>query len=484
MNKCFIKFDNVSVRLGNKIVLSDINWEIKENENWAIIGHNGAGKSTLAKTIMGKTQVVKGSIRPLYSQNKIGYVSFDLHSWLMEEENKLEDLRSFSGKINKTTRVKDIILRSNKLSSKSLRHFLSVINILQINYLLSKNINQLSNGEIRKVIIARAMVKKPRLLILDEPFEGLDQKSRNEYQSVISNLIKKGIKILFITNRLEEIPPDISHALVLINGNIFIKREKAEALHNLPIYALFKQHNLIKNDLSRNANRQSQIAPDVLIEMNNVTVRYGQKIVLKNINWQMQKGENWAIVGPNGSGKSTILKLITGDVLQAYANNISILGFKKGDGKSIWEIKKYIGEVSPDLQLRYQKDVSVFEVIISGFFDSVGIIQTPTPQQIKQANKWISIFHLNRYIHKKIADLSSGQQRMIFFARAMVKNPLLLILDEPCQGLDLTNRKQILDVIENLSKYTNLLLVTHHKDEIPKCINKIMYLNNSYAKFN
>ncbi|KKQ01509.1 MAG: Molybdate transport system ATP-binding protein [Candidatus Roizmanbacteria bacterium GW2011_GWA2_36_23] len=448
MNKCFIKFDNVSVRLGNKIVLSDINWEIKENENWAIIGHNGAGKSTLAKTIMGKTQVVKGSIRPLYSQNKIGYVSFDLHSWLMEEENKLEDLRSFSGKINKTTRVKDIILRSNKLSSKSLRHFLSVINILQINYLLSKNINQLSNGEIRKVIIARAMVKKPRLLILDEPF------------------------------------PDISHALVLINGNIFIKREKAEALHNLPIYALFKQHNLIKNDLSRNANRQSQIAPDVLIEMNNVTVRYGQKIVLKNINWQMQKGENWAIVGPNGSGKSTILKLITGDVLQAYANNISILGFKKGDGKSIWEIKKYIGEVSPDLQLRYQKDVSVFEVIISGFFDSVGIIQTPTPQQIKQANKWISIFHLNRYIHKKIADLSSGQQRMIFFARAMVKNPLLLILDEPCQGLDLTNRKQILDVIENLSKYTNLLLVTHHKDEIPKCINKIMYLNNSYAKFN
>ena len=227
----------------------------------------------------------------------------------------------------------------------------------------------------------------------------------------------------------------------------------------------------------------------ILIEMKNTSVSYGEVDVLWDINWTMRQGENWAVLGPNGAGKTTLLSLILADNPQSYANEITLFGRRRGSGESIWDIKRNIGWVSPELQIYYHNESTCHNVVCSGFFDSVGLYQKCSPEQTNVAEHWMRSFGIEDLADRSLGTVSAGEQRLVLLARALVKNPILLILDEPCQGLDFSHRRRIIDLLDQLSPSdhclsgrgrggcVNMIYVTHHFDEMPTAITHVLKLD-------
>jgi molybdate transport system ATP-binding protein len=193
----------------------------------------------------------------------------------------------------------------------------------------------------------------------------------------------------------------------------------------------------------------------------------------------MRSGENWALIGPNGAGKTTLLRLITGDNLQAYANHLELLGRRKGSGESVWDIKAHIGVVADDLQARYQRNLTGYDVICSGFFDSIGLYRFCSSDQKQTARQWIDTLALDDLADEPFNRMSFGQQRLLLIARAMVKSPKLMVLDEPCSGLDAAHRRRVLQLVDIIGQRpsTGLLFVSHHPEEIPACVSRRLYLD-------
>ena len=205
--------------------------------------------------------------------------------------------------------------------------------------------------------------------------------------------------------------------------------------------------------------------------MKAVTVRYGDTTVLDRFTWTVKDGQHWAVTGPNGAGKSTLLKLITGECLQVYGNRIRLFGKRRGADQSLWEIRGRLGVVSHDLAAGYQKRMSALDVVCSGFFDSVGLYRHPGPGQIETARRWMTWVGISALSRVPFNQLSQGQRQLVLVTRAMVKSPRLLILDEPCAGLDGKNRQRVLDLVAQIAgtEPTGLIFVSHHENDIPAC---------------
>jgi molybdate transport system ATP-binding protein len=209
-----------------------------------------------------------------------------------------------------------------------------------------------------------------------------------------------------------------------------------------------------------------------------VSVAYGGVQILDGIDWTVRRGERWALLGPNGAGKTTLLSLILGDNPQAYANNVTLFGRRRGSGESIWEVKQQIGWVAPELHLYYPKSLSCLEVVCSGFFDSVGIYRRPSPEQCEAARRWVEHLGISHLAAGPFASISEGQQRLVLMARAVVKNPALLVLDEPCQGLDVEHRDRVLQTVDTISARldSSLIYVTHDPHALPASISHVLRL--------
>jgi molybdate transport system ATP-binding protein len=509
MVKHFITLDNITVRLQDKLILQNSFWQIESDQHWAILGPNGSGKSTLVRALWGGVPLRSGRVLYGFGDSKdpahlvpqrerIGYVSFETHQRLMEHEEMLEELRDYAGKKDEVTTAQDVILSgisaNREVVPEDEERLLQTADLLGIRHLLQRGITLLSTGEMRKTLIARALMKSPKLLILDEPFDGLDEKSRASLAESINHLMTTPLRVILVTHRAEEIVPNLTHILFVKNGRLFMQGPKEEMLTSEKVSKLFGSDLSIektdgkyrvdygiekpsKVDLTFFYRDVLQDAPETLVEMKDTTVRYEDFIALDHLNWAMRQGENWAILGPNGSGKSTILRLILGENLQGYANQVTIFGRRKGTGETLWEIKKRIGVVSSELQIQYRKKMSAYDVIASGFYDSIGLYQYPTPEQKVVVDGWIELLSIEDIARESYHHLSYGQKRMILLARAMVKPPLLLVLDEPCHGLDPLNRRRILNIVEMIGETkTNILYVTNHKDEILNCITHVLRL--------
>jgi len=480
----FLTLRNVTLRIQDRFILRDTDWEIRTREHWAVLGPNGAGKSSLVKALIGDLPVVKGEIiRHDRGVAAIGCVSFELEQRLIAREEKQDEARYFSGDIHAFTSARQILHPGDKEPQGQERaaNFDRIVERLEIRSLLDRNIRFLSTGEMRKMLIARALMHAPRLLILDEPFDGLDAKSKSRFADIINNLMNGDMQVILVTHRFEEIVPNISRVICLKDGAVFLKGAREAVLTPEHMARLFdrKPGAALKiPPQPRPSCDACEDSPPALIEMMDTTVAYGDLRVLEHLNWRMQAGENWAIQGPNGAGKSTLLSLIVGDNLQSYANDIRLFGRRKGTGETVWEIKEKIGVVSSGVQIHYRKRIRVYDVVLSGFFDSIGLYRNASLQQYAAARRWLEILGLAEKAEQRFDKLSYGEQRMVLIARAMVKSPLLLILDEPCQGLDRANRSIILELVDYIGRetHTNLLYVTHHEDEIPACISHTLRL--------
>jgi len=498
--KPLITLENTSVRLRDRPYLQNTSWQINSNENWAILGPNGSGKTTFAKSLFGEVPIVKGKIifhfskrerqNPANITKAIGYVSPELQRDIIERETLKDRLRDFSGKIDEVTKVTHIILDRMVESADVIGDEKKLVQIAKktgIENLLERDVKSLSSGEMNTVLIAKALLKRPKLLILDEPFDGLDQQSRNSLAHTINKLTRTNIHLILITHRFEEIISNITHVLLLKQGRIYKTGRKEDVFtpDNIKrVYEMDKPSNQtdphqLLNALPALTRKRRLLYQDkitakarILIKMKNVTVKYNRKPILDKINWTVKDGENWAITGPQGAGKSTILTLIRGDNLQAYANEIYLFGKKRGSGESIWDIRKRLGYIASDLQLRQRKNTDAFDVVCSGFFDSNGLYRRCSSDELSIARQWAQFLNIADLADQKFGRLSHGQRQLVLIARAMVKSPEFLILDEPFVGLDIKNKSKLHGILETIGAHThtNLIYVPDQDAEILSCM--------------
>ena len=472
---------NVSNRLWDKSILKNINWETELGQSWAILGPNSSGKTTLAKLILGHLPY-RGAIKydeEILNFTEIAHVSLEQQKILVVREEKKDRYEEYSG--NEEHLLTGLEYMDPE--GKNLKAILMIAEKLGIKSILGNPMRYYSNGETRKTLIGKALLSNPKLLILDEPFEGLDFNSVNWLKHLISSLIREGLTILLISNRVEDLVPEITHVLCMKSGEVFAKGERGDVMTPAKMELLYEnkkleeeknENILLTNEIQELDSLKKKINrdQDVVIQMRKVNVQYGEKVVLENFSWTVRSGENWKILGPNGSGKSTLLSLITADNLQVYSNEIKMFGNQRGTGESIWDIKKKIGHISAEVQVQYRESISVLKVVLSGFFDTIGLYQPVTGKQKETALNWMKFLEIENLAKIDFNRLSYGQQRLVLIARALVKSPALLILDEPCQGLDRANRNRVLTLIDQIGHQsaTQIIYVTHVASDQLNCI--------------
>ncbi|MBT3275071.1 MAG: ATP-binding cassette domain-containing protein [Spirochaetales bacterium] len=480
-NEPLIELDNVTLRVGDRHLLPGSSWTVRAGEHWAVIGPNGTGKTTLLRALSGDTPVVSGKIkRNPRKPPQVEYFGPELHRSYLQDETRRELLWSPISSNYPASTVDDFLGTDASAAAISYDFFEK----LNLEKLRKRVIRTLSNGEMRKVLLARAINRFPDILLLDEPFDGLDESARSWLSDAAGNFQDLGITLIIAAHRKDEILPLISSALVLNNQKIERCGSLSDHQFRDTINAQFA-----KNHRSRSASPKRTTVSLVpggkpLVEFKDVTVRYNGTPVFDGLNWTMRKGENWCVAGPNGSGKTTILNLIVGDNLQGYSNDVRLFGRRRGSGESIWDLKRHIGYVTPHLLIRYDKQIPVRDVILSGFFDSIGLYRWTSPAQIERYEELIHTFDLSDLAGRRFDRLSSGERMIVLIARAVIKEPELLILDEPCQGLDSETRDKVLDAVDaaETDPGTNIIFVTHRNNEIPTCINRQLTLDPGEVK--
>jgi len=478
MSDPVVHISNLNLRYRNKPALKDLNWDIYPGENWLLCGTSGSGKTSLAKAIAGLVKVI-GRIDIQFDQEnpapaQIYYVANWFQFKDLEGQSNFYYQQRYNKQAVETTATVKAELRSfGDKHGLSFPHVQPILEALGFAALIDATLIQLSSGEHKKLQLVKAIWLRPQLLILDLPYNGLDALSRQNLNSLLEELTETQTQLILISNEAD-LPSCI---------NRFAKIEEGQLVEISP--AERREDILEISDRAVPAFLQESRTPAAaaVIRMIDVNVSYGEKQVLKNINWTVNAGEKWVLQGHNGSGKSTLLSLICGDHPQAYANNFHLFGHKRGSGESIWEIKERIGLISPELHWYFDPSATVWQSIVSGFYDSSGLFCDPGYTKKAQADELIHYFGLDEFKNTLMTELPLGKQRLALLARTIIKNPELLILDEPCQGLDLQQTQHFNSLVDQLCAHgTTLIYVGHFESQLPACIEKRILLENGAVK--
>ncbi len=477
-HKRLLNFKDVTLRIRDRHVLKSTQWQIDKGQQWAVLGPNGSGKSTLVRAVAGLTPVVGGTIQrygPAAQTRAIGYLSFELLQSVVAKEQARDEARHFSGQLDLRLTVAQFMATANRSTTVYTPVIRRAISHLGLKPLLVRPLQSLSNGEMRKVLISIAALQTRGLMILDEPFDGLDSAAFKDLGDAIQAWIQAGIQFLLVTHRQEEILPGFTHVIGLKACQMALAgpREHVLTSDNLKkIYGIAVEDIKRQKQVSSNLTRQSSDEAGVVIDVRNACVRYGASFIFEKLNWRVRKGEHWVITGPNGSGKTTLLQMVSGEHPQAYANEIYLFGRRRGSGESVQEIKQRIGLCSAEFQINYRKPIRGLEVVLSGFFDSIGLYRRADRKQYESADRWLRRLNLSYLKEQRFDLLSYGERRALLLARAVVKSPDILALDEPCQGLDPANRHMIIALLDDIchNSSTQLIMITHHTGDLPMCI--------------
>ena len=478
MSEPVVHITNLSLKYHHKPVLQELNWTINRGENWLLRGTSGSGKTSLAKAI--------ASLVPF--QGNIS-ISFDPHSalpgvahyvanWFQFTDLEGQSNFYYQQRYNKQATETTATVKA-ELEDYGRKHQLQfsdaekLVAALGFSNLLHSTLIQLSSGEHKKLQLVRALWFKPQLLIMDQPYNGLDKLSRQNLNGLLEAISAEGTQLILISND-RELPSSI-HRFAEIKDGMLSEISAGDYLSDLQEETVEPIPSFLSEGPVSSA--------ESIIKMINVNISYGDKQVLKNINWEVKAGEKWLLQGHNGSGKSTLLSLITGDHPQAYANNFYLFGHKRGSGESIWDIKKRMGLISPELHWYFDATATVRQTILSGFFDSSGLFCEPDYTKRTQADELIGYLGLEEYKDVLVNQLPLGKQRLALLGRTIIKNPELLILDEPCQGLDQQQTQYFNRLVDELCKNgTTLIYVGHFESQLPACIEKRILLENGEVK--
>jgi len=468
---------NISVNKNGREILDNISFKIESGEQWAITGPSGSGKTTLLKVLTGEVfftgEVTIGEERSMVLVEQHHYFKN-----LSNTSNFYYQQRFNSQDTNDAITVEESLLSEIGEELAVKENLSALADLFDIKRLYSESLLQLSNGENKRLQIVKALLLQPDFLLLDNPFIGLDVKSRQTLAQVLETVVKSGIHIIMVTPA-NHLPLFITDVLALSADGSYSATKVDIALWNethtkQPQTFSIDQH-LLHQLIEDGHDRDFEFA----VKMVNLNITYDHKI-LDNINWEVRKGEKWNLSGPNGSGKSTLLSLVNADNPQAFANEIYLFDRKRGTGETIWEIKKKIGFVSPELHVYFEKGTSSFEVVASGLFDTIGLFRQIDDEQSTLVLQWMQLLKIDHLQRKFLNQLSASEQRLVLLARALVKNPPMLILDEPCQGLDEEQTALFKEVVNEICVSGNktLIHVSHYVEEIPECVTKFIKLEN------
>ncbi len=457
-----------------------------EGEQIAIVGDNAAGKSRLVDIITSRYPLLRNEVKydftpsaSTMASDNIKYITFR-DSYGEGDGAYYYQLRWNQGEIDEKTPTAGALLEQayNLLPHPRAELRKLLYGMFHLEALLDKYIITLSSGELRKFQLTKALLGNPRVLIMDNPFIGLDAATRSQLANLLGTLVSRTrLLTILVLSRTSDIPDYITHVVPVDDLGVGTKvRREDYTPTTQPQEWHFHDFCLPEKDMT-----QMPFYPQKggeILSFHNVSIRYGRRTILRDLNWTVNEGERWALTGENGSGKSTLLSLVCADNPQAYACDIRLFGHKRGSGESIWEIKQHIGYVSPEMHRAYMRDLPAIDIVASGLSDSVGLYCRPKPEQRKACLMWLSIFGVERLADRTFLSLSSGEQRLCLLARAFVKDPELLILDEPLHGLDEPNRQRVRDIIEAFChrRHKTLVMVTHYEEELPPCIDKRLHL--------
>ncbi len=454
----FITLDHLCVDFDERFQLNDISWKIEAGQQWMLTGTNGSGKSALAAVLSGAGKVIGGSISGL--PKRVAVVSYEAQQALIAAELRKDDA-DIMDVISEGTPVAEIleaVCTDSTLAGELVDKF-------GLQGLLNRSFRKLSTGETRKVMLIRALASQPDLLVLDEPFDGLDARMQHLLTEHLQAL-SSSTPMVLVLNRFDECPEFVSHIAYIDNGSLESVVERRDEAAYEELYRLLHLKTPdVQIPPADPAFKLPALNPEEpLVQLNKVSIKYVDDVIFSDLSWTINAGEHWQLTGPNGSGKTGLLSLVTGDHPQCYINDIKVFGFQRGQGESIWQIKQYIGYVSTALQWEYRVSASVRNVIISGFFDSIGLYSKHSEAQCNIANQWLTLLNMQGRADQPYNSLSHGDQRLLLIARAMVKHPPLLILDEPALGLDDMNRQLVLALIEKICSgpSTTVLYISHH----------------------
>ena len=424
----------------------------------AIAGRNGSGKTLYID-----------QLRKQLASDKVRYIAFtDSYGVNVDGQYYLQLRWNQHDIDHETPTVGELLERAYLLTGKDTeeRHELKKLlyDLFHIEPLLDKYVITLSSGELRKFQLTKTLFADPQLLIMDNPFIGLDAETRDQLKALLLQLAEeRNIEIMLVMSKTDDIPDYVTDI------KYFSEPEE------IPAHVLSKVNYEAILSLPYTDNDYDC---QHVIDMKKVTIRYGERTILKDLDWTVMNGERWALSGQNGSGKSTLLSLVCADNPQSYACDITLFDRPRGSGESIWDIKKHIGYVSPEMHRSYKRNLPAIRIVASGLMDSIGLYAVPNPQDYDKCRWWLDMFGIGQLADKPFLQLSSGEQRLVLLARAFVKDPQLLILDEPLHGLDLWNRRLTKDIIETFCQRRGktLVMVTHYQEELPNVITNSLYL--------
>ncbi len=464
-----LSVNQLSINRSGKKILENISFTVNTGEALAITGPAGCGKTSLGLALT----------QQLYYQGTITYHLPDGSpiAWV-EQQHHFKTLQSTSD-LYYQQRFNSYDTEETQTVAESLGHQLEtdreLIEEMGIGYLLEEKLIQLSNGENKKLQLLNALLQQPAVLIMDQPFTGLDTSTRQWLNGQVNRLKQSGVLVMVICSK-DEIPDCTDKLIILEQGTMKTMEDRLS----------FQQQPSIATDLTESsiatAIPLSAAHPefDSIIDMEDVTVRYGEKLILDRISWRVLPGECWLLSGPNGAGKSTLLSLVNGDNPQAYANKIHLFGQRRGSGESIWDIKKKTGFLSPELHVYFNAASSGFETVASGLFDTIGLFRQIGPEDTEWVMQWMEVCGVSQLKDKRLFELSTGEQRMLLLARALVKDPPLLIFDEPCQGLDPDRKQRLLELTNRVCTVTGktLVFVSHYEKDVPGCVDRYIRMEN------
>ena len=481
-----IELNHASAKKPEWSMAEPVDFSLEQGEHIAIVGRNGAGKTMLTDLITGRHPAFPDMVKYDFPEpyNNLKYISFrdtyggdnDRTYFLQQRWNQMEiddETPTVGSKLEEAYQLAG----ADTPERRQLQQH--IYGLFHLNPLLDKYIILLSSGELRKFKLAASLFSNPRVLIMDNPFIGLDAQTRDQLKELLATLSKEQkLQIILVLAKSDEIPDFITHVVEVSDMRVLPKQPRADFLASR---APFPSHVLTEekeNALLNLPYPRHDYNADEVVGMEKVSIRYGARTILRELNWTVKNGERWALSGQNGSGKSTLLSLVCADNPQGYACNIRLFGNRRGSGESIWDIKKHIGYVSPEMHRSYKQDIPAIRIVASGLKDSIGLYTKPDEREKELCRWWMHIFGIGHLAERPFLQMSSGEQRLVLLARAFVKDPELLILDEPLHGLDNVSRRLVKDIIETFCRRRNktLIIVTHYQEELPACIDHAIML--------
>ncbi len=514
-----IVLHDVAVEVAGRALVRHLDWRLAAGESWLLTGPSGSGKTLLAQVLCGRLRPGRGTLSyrspdgsrsspfpddATLPRRAIVYAGTDNQRRSLGPECFYQ--ARWNSLANDTApRVADAlepaalfavspfqILGPTDVPPDFAARRAAAIAAMRLEPLLARTLPQLSSGERRRLLLAQALARAPQALLLDDPFDGLDSAFRQRLREVVATLVAdSGLMALLITPRPEDADGLTCRTLRLDgHGGWHIGPQRtavappqhpgATAPEHSPTTADVTAPPASAANVTRHTNRPTA-TPTLCLR--GVTVRYGATTILDHVDWQVGPDEHWLIAGPNGSGKTTLLALLCRDTPQAYAQDITVLGHQTTDGLPLARWRRPIGLVSPELLLNYPLDTPCREVVLSGFDASIGCFRLPTPAETDAVNAMLRRLELDTLADEPLGDIPEGAQRLALLGRALIKSPRLLLLDEPCQGLDPDQRRRLHHWVDAAAQDgAQVLYVSHHHDEVPRCLTHALVLEEGRVR--